>query len=262
MGDKAHALAARFAFIDEVGPSVDPDPDIEYTFYDFCPGLLTRYGKRSLRKDTANWLKTIFSRNPDGFWTGRLSTSALATSVAIVALRLSGEPEDAARVDAGFSWLCRNINADGGYGDTPESLSNVSTTLLCYSAVHFCRKGDAGDMTLGKMERWLSAKGIEIGSPGVVKSILDVYGRDYTFSVPILSMLTLCGVLPQSSLSGIHGLPFELTLLPASFYRFLNLRVVSYALPALIGVGIYLHRKRSSLRSLFSRIREKFVRPA
>ncbi len=206
--------------------------------------------------------KLIFSRNPDGFWTGRLSTSALATSVAIVALRLSGEPEDAARVDAGFSWLCRNINADGGYGDTPESLSNVSTTLLCYSAVHFCRKGDAGDMTLGKMERWLSAKGIEIGSPGVVKSILDVYGRDYTFSVPILSMLTLCGVLPQSSLSGIPGLPFELTLLPASFYRFLNLRVVSYALPALIGVGIYLHRKRSSLRSLFSRIREKFVRPA
>lgn len=206
--------------------------------------------------------KLISSRNPQGFWTGRLSTSSLSTSVAIVALRLSGDPDDASRVDAGFSWLCRNINADGGYGDTPESISNVSTTLLCYSAVYFCRKGDAGDMTLGKIERWLSEKGIEIGSPGLVKSILDVYGRDYTFSVPILSMLTICGVLPQSSLSGIPGLPFELTLLPASFYRFLNLRVVSYALPALIGVGIYLHRKRSSGRSLFSRIREKFVDPA
>ena len=206
--------------------------------------------------------KLISTRNPDGFWTGRLSTSALATSVAIVALRLSGEPEDAARVDAGFSWLCQNINADGGYGDTPESLSNISTTLLCYSAISFCRTGDSGKQTLISMEKWLSENEINIGSPGVVKSILKVYGNDYTFSVPILSMLTLCGVLPLSSLAGIPRLPFELTLFPASFYRFLNLRVVSYALPALIGVGIYLHRKRKDGPAIFSRIRENFVQPA
>jgi squalene-hopene/tetraprenyl-beta-curcumene cyclase len=81
-------------------------------------------------------------RNPEGFWAGRLSTSALATSVAIVALKLSSDPGDQGRVGAGFTWLCRNINSDGGYGDTPESVSNLSTTLLCYSAIYFCQEGD------------------------------------------------------------------------------------------------------------------------
>ena len=204
----------------------------------------------------------ISKRNPEGFWTGRLSTSALSTSVAIVALKLSGNPDDRKRVETGFSWLCRNINPDGGYGDTPESLSNLSTTLLCYSAIHFCQNADSGKHVLSAMDKWLAGKGISIDSPDVVRSILDIYGNDYTFSVPILSMLTLCGVLPASSLDMIPRLPFELTLLPSSFYRFLNLRVVSYALPALIGVGIYHHRKKRKGFAGIRYLRERFVKPA
>ncbi|MBN2667194.1 MAG: squalene--hopene cyclase [Bacteroidales bacterium] len=204
----------------------------------------------------------ISKRNSEGFWTGKLSTSALSSSVAIVALKLSDNPDDRNRVESGFTWLCRNINADGGYGDTPESLSNLSTTLLCYSAIHFCQAGDSGKHVLETMDKWLAGNGISIGSPGVVRSILDIYGNDYTFSVPILSMLTLCGVLPESSLDRIPRLPFELTLLPASFYRFLNLRVVSYALPALIGVGIYHHRKRRKVLPGIRQMRDKLIKPA
>ncbi|HNY53820.1 MAG TPA: prenyltransferase/squalene oxidase repeat-containing protein [Bacteroidales bacterium] len=204
----------------------------------------------------------ISKRNPEGFWTGRLSTSALSTSVAIVALKLSGNPDDRNRVETGFSWLCRNINSDGGYGDTPESLSNLSTTLLCYSAIHFCQNADSGKHVLSAMDKWLAGKGISIDSPDLVRSILDIYGNDYTFSVPILSMLTLCGVLPASSLDMIPRLPFELTLLPSSFYRFLNLRVVSYALPALIGVGIYHHRKKRKGFAGIRYLRERLVKPA
>ena len=204
----------------------------------------------------------ISKRNAEGFWTGRLSTSALSTSVAIVALKLSGNPDDRNRVEAGFTWLSRNINSDGGYGDTPESVSNLSTTLLCYSAIHFCRTGDSGKHILASMDKWLAGQGINMDSSDVVRSILDIYGNDYTFSVPILSMLTLCGVLPGSSLFRIPRLPFELTLLPASFYRFLNLRVVSYALPALIGVGIYHHRKRNKGLPGIRQLREKLVKPA
>ncbi|MFZ2339786.1 MAG: prenyltransferase/squalene oxidase repeat-containing protein [Bacteroidales bacterium] len=204
----------------------------------------------------------IDKRNSEGFWTGRLSTSALSTSVAIVALKLSGNTEDHSRVEAGFTWLCRNINSDGGYGDTPESVSNLSTTLLCYSAIHFCQKGDSGKHVIAAMDKWLAGYGININSSDVVRSILDVYGNDYTFSVPILSMLTLCGVLPASSLDSIPRLPFELTLLPASLYRFLNLKVVSYALPALIGVGIYHHSKRSKGIPGIRQIREKLIGPA
>lgn len=207
-------------------------------------------------------VQLLGKRNPEGFWTGRLSTSALSTSVAIVALKLSENPDDRKRVEAGFKWLCRNINPDGGFGDTPESLSNLSTTLLCYSAIHFCRKAESGKEVLTSMDRWLAAYGIKIGSPGVVSSIMNIYGNDYTFSVPILSMLTLCGVLPASSLVSIPRLPFELTMLPASFYRFLNLRVVSYALPALIGVGIYHHRMRGKGLPGIWHLREKLVKKA
>jgi squalene-hopene/tetraprenyl-beta-curcumene cyclase len=204
----------------------------------------------------------VTKRNSEGFWTGRLSTSALSTSVAIVALKLSDYADDRSRVESGFSWLCRNINADGGYGDTPESVSNLSTTLLCYSAIYFCQEEDSGRHAIAAMDNWLAGIGIKMDSSGVVRSILDIYGNDYTFSVPILSMLTLCGVLPASSLDSIPRLPFELTLLPASFYRFLNLRVVSYALPALIGVGIYHHRKRSKGIPGIRHMREKLIRPA
>ena len=201
-------------------------------------------------------------RNPEGYWTGKLSTSALSTAVAIVALKTASSADDQDRITAGFNWLCRNINADGGFGDTTASDSNVSTTLLCYAAVKFCQKADNGLQVIRAMENWLAGNRIDFDSETITKSILTLYGKDYTFSIPILSMLTLCGVLPSSSLKKIPGLPFELALLPASWYRFFNLRVVSYALPALIGVGIYLHTHRKKRILRFGLIRDKFIKPA
>ena len=201
-------------------------------------------------------------RNPEGFWTGRLSTSALSTAVAIVALKTANDADDKDRIISGFDWLCRNINTDGGFGDTTGSVSNVSTTLLCYAAVNFCQNGGNGFPVMKAMENWLAGKGIDINAETITTSILKFYGKDYTFSIPILSMLTLCGVLPSSSLKKIPGLPFELTLLPASWYRFFNLRVVSYALPALIGVGIYLHKHRKKRIFTYGLIRDRFIKPA
>lgn len=198
----------------------------------------------------------------NGYWTGKLSSSALSTAVAIVALKIADDNSDNELVTRGFNWLCKHINTDGGYGDTPESISNVSTTLLCYAAISYCQVDGNGQMTLNAMDRWLLAQGISIDSGNVTTAILELYGNDRTFSIPIISMLTLCGAIPAESLEKVPVLPFELTLLPASFYRFVNLQVVSYALPALIGVGIYLHRhrkKRVLRRGLY---RDLFVRKA
>jgi squalene cyclase len=217
--------------------------DLESAFRDACRQLLAE-------------------RNREGSWTGCLATSALSTAVAIVALKKANDPSDNERISAGFEWLCKHINADGGFGDTRESLSNMSTTLLCYAAVSYCGTGDNRETTLSAIENWLSQKGLNLHPSAITKSILDFYGRDYTFSVPILSMLVVCGVIPESSASGIPALPFEFTLLPQKFYRFVNLRVVSYALPALIGVGIYLHRSRRKGFPGYRMIRERFVRPA
>jgi hypothetical protein len=199
-------------------------------------------------------------RNQKGFWTGELATSALSTAVAVVALKVAGHESDRERVHLGFEWLLGNINADGGYGDTTESVSNVSTTLLVYSALKFCQTGQEGVSALKAIEKWLSERGIDIGSDTITKSILKFYGNDYTFSVPIISMLSLCGSIPSSSMEKIPQLPFELALLPSSFYRFLNLRVVSYALPALIGVGIYEHMHHKN--RLAGRLRNLFIKPS
>jgi squalene-hopene/tetraprenyl-beta-curcumene cyclase len=206
--------------------------------------------------------RLVAERNREGFWTGRLSTSALSTAVAIAALKVAGNDSDKNRIISGYNWLCKNINADGGYGDTVSSVSNVSTTLLCYAAVKYCQDDEEGLPILIKMEKWLEGEGITIDPKTITGSIFKFYGKDYTFSIPILSMLILCGVIPSSSTRKIPVFPFELTLLPASLYRFFNLRVVSYALPALIGVGIFLHKqRRKGILSALS-MRKLFIKPA
>jgi squalene-hopene/tetraprenyl-beta-curcumene cyclase len=75
-------------------------------------------------------------------------------------------------------------------------------------------------------------------------------------------MLVICGVMDERSCRNIPQLPFELVLLPSSWYSFLNLRVVSYALPALIAMGIFIFKKRKRHNPLMAFIRRKAVAPS
>jgi prenyltransferase beta subunit len=202
-------------------------------------------------------------QNSNGFWSGMLSSSALSTATAIVALKIYGDRADDELIQSGYNWLCSNINGDGGFGDTPASESNVSTSLLCYAAVYYCQPCDNnGKDILRAVESFLETKSITLNSLNITSSILQFYGNDYTFSVPILSMLALCGVLTEEASRHIPRLPFELSLMPASLYRFFNLQVVSYAIPALIGVGIYLHSHNRSNFSISGIYRNRAVEPS
>jgi squalene cyclase len=202
-------------------------------------------------------------QNGEGFWTGRLSSSALSTATSIVALKINGNPEDNSHVQSGLNWLYLNINSDGGFGDTPESESNVSTSLLSYAAICYCNNNDQkGKIILNSVEKFLESKGITINGKDITSSVLAFYGKDYTFSVPILSMLVICGVINDDAVIYIPRLPFELSLLPASYYRFFNLQVVSYAIPALIGVGIFIHSIRKSRLSFGNIYRNRSIDPA
>lgn len=205
----------------------------------------------------------LLEQNTAGFWTGQLSSSALSTAVAIVALKINGDAEDEARIESGYHWLCATINVDGGFGDTPGSKSNVSTSLLSYAAIYYCQPAKEDENpVLRRIENYLTSRHISLQAETVTSSILQFYGKDYTFSVPILSMLTVCGVLPMEACNRIPRLPFELSLFPASWYRFFNLQVVSYAIPALIGVGIYIHSKRNRGFWPFRHIRNTCIRPS
>ena len=202
-------------------------------------------------------------RNKDGFWSGHLASSALSTAVAIVALKINKRSTDQDIIAAGLHWLIVNQNTDGGYGDTPESVSNISTTLLCYASLFYCGGGNAAsDIALLNINRYLARHNIDLTKGNITESVLSFYGKDFTFSVPILSMLVICGVLDQHACSKIPQLPFEFTLLPARWYNFFNLRMVSYALPALIGVGIFIFRTNKLKNPLLRWIRNRSIHPA
>src|SRR5947209_406677 len=186
----------------------------------------------------------LAERHPDGYWVGELSTSALSTATAIGALALV-QKQRATReyqnlIDDGVAWLTGHQNADGGWGDTVKSFSNISTTMLCRAAVHLA--GAAGEYreTLTRADRWLAER---YGTTPAehAEAVRRRYGRDRTFSVPILMTCALAGLVDWRE---VPNLPFELACFPQAWYRWLGLPVVSYALPALIAIGqsVFHHR--------------------
>jgi prenyltransferase beta subunit len=199
-------------------------------------------------------------RNPAGYWEGRLSSSALGVAVSITALHFYDAPGNVSEISSGLEWLEANMNPDGGFGDSPGSGSNVSTSLLCYSAVKACNKNDQESPLLLKIADYLRSQNIDVNSEQLIPAILDFYKTDRTFSVPILTMCALCGVPGKEAFDSIPQLPFELSLLPRSFYRMLNLSVVSYAIPALIAVGIAIFRFKKRKNPLMRWIREASVK--
>lgn len=194
--------------------------------------------------------------NEDGFWKGRLSSSALGVAVAVAALHFDDALKNSEQIQHGISWLRDNINEDGSYGDTPESPGNVSTSLLVYAALNLYAEEKQNREAQLKIGGYLQSYQIDTDSPEVIDFILSYYRKDYTFSVPILAMCGLCGVPDESAFNRIPQLPFELSLLPRRFYRILNLSVVSYAIPALIAVGILIFKKKKS--GAFWRLMRRF----
>ncbi len=196
------------------------------------------------------------SRAPGGWWEGELSGSALSTATAVFALALyeqekRGSAGDAPALDAcrrlvrsGLHWIITRQNADGGWGDTLLSISNISTTALCWAALTV-GTGETEQAATGA-ETWLRQHAGSLEPGTLSRAIAGRYGKDHTFSVPILTMCALAGRLGKDPWRFVPQLPFELAALPRHWFRFLRLPVVSYALPALIAMGLVRHARRKS----------------
>lgn len=185
--------------------------------------------------------------NENGFWTGKLSSSALGVAVSIAAFHFHNPEQNKKEIQLGFSWLKNNINTDGSYGDTPESKGNISTSLLVYASLNLYSNQDPSLKQLqNNIATYLQQNNIDIYSNRIADAILEHYQKDYTFSVPILTLCALCGIPEKDAFRKIPQLPFELALMPQKIYRLLNLSVVSYAIPALIAVGIIIFKKKKS----------------
>ena len=185
----------------------------------------------ALRKATTTLLAEL---SPKGHWIGRLSSSALSTATAVIALNRVDPRAHAAQIQSGLQWLAQHANPDGGWGDTVLSKSNISTTALVWAAFGACHADSLFPETVARAASWLElhSKGLSLN-----EAIAARYGKDHTFSVPILMVLALSGRLGANGWEKVPALPFELAALPRSFYGAIRLPVVSYALPALIAIG-------------------------
>jgi squalene-hopene/tetraprenyl-beta-curcumene cyclase len=202
-------------------------------------------------------LRTLTSRLLDartagGWWQGHLSSSALSTATTITALVRVDRTRHARAIIAGVAWLVTNQNADGGWGDTTRSASNISTTALAWAACSLAagvpvgeddRLADAVQVALRACEGWLRRVAGGLEPEAIVKALDKRYGKDRTFSVPILTTLAVAGKLGdgEKAWRRVPQLPFELAACPHQWFQWLRLPVVSYALPALIAIGQVRH---------------------
>ena len=177
-------------------------------------------------------------RNAAGHWEGELASSALSTATACVALRGVDAERHAPQIASGARWLAAHQNADGGWGDTTLSKSNLSTALLCWSALRLCmEEGREKREALARAEAWITARTGSLEPGALARAVVARYGKDKTFSVPILMLCAICGTLGERPWRRVLPLPFELAALPRSWFGAIGLPVVSYALPALIAIG-------------------------
>jgi squalene-hopene/tetraprenyl-beta-curcumene cyclase len=192
----------------------------------------------------------LAERVPEGHWVGELSTSALSTATAAMALHLANPFEHRERIDAAMRWLAEHQNADGGWGDTVKSVSNVSTSMLCRAAFKLVGEKEYTDTVL-RLEEYLTtlAGGRAERRAAAIRAR---YGKDHTFSVPILMT---CAIARLVKWDEVPRLPFELACLPQSWYRFAKMPVVSYALPALIAIGQCVHHHRRSRNPVRNAVR-------
>ncbi len=195
-------------------------------------------------------LLTLQSRN--GMWKGHLSSSAISTAVALFALHAVDAKQHAVSIERAAAWLNATMYPDGTWGDSPESPSNMTATLLSYAALSAVGK------PAKETETYLTKRLGGLSDDALVKGVLSYYGTDLTFSAPILVTCALAGLI--DNWNKIPQLPFELAVLPQRLYRFLQLPVVSYAIPALIAVGILRYKK--GRKGVLTPLRESFIKPS
>jgi squalene-hopene/tetraprenyl-beta-curcumene cyclase len=227
---------------------------------------MLRAGQLDLERLSAALDKTggdlLAARAPEGHWIGELSSSALSTATALIALsvaqRESSFHAPPTVLRSGLNWLVHQVNQDGGWGDTILSISNISTTALCWAAFGTTSgEGASHGSLLSRVEDYLQreieAVGGLLGKDGresehrrapldpamLAQAIINRYGKDRTFSAPILTACALAGRsgTGREAWRRVIPLPFELAALPHQFFAALRLPVVSYALPALIAIG-------------------------
>ena len=127
--------------------------------------------------------RLLAERNSAGHWSGELSSSALSTATATFALHeLSRLPLSSSRIGgldqlikSGVQWLIANQNADGGWGDTIRSISNISTTVLCWSALR--PFGSQNARVMAAAEAWIAKRAGSMMAGDIASPVQIISGK-------------------------------------------------------------------------------------
>lgn len=211
-------------------------------------------GEQVLKEAYRQVRDTLFSECSEaGSWNGDLSLSVISTATSLSAFcvverhgllsELNAFLAEKDRVTPSdlhdsmkrcMTYLVSVQNADGGWGDSDRSYSNIAASMLTKAALTLMLGTDSGvrysDIIQGALERarpYLDSQGHEDG-------VRRRYGKDRTFAVPILMNCALAGFVPWSE---VAQLPYEAAILPHWLLGLLQIPVVSYAVPALVAVG-------------------------
>jgi squalene-hopene/tetraprenyl-beta-curcumene cyclase len=202
-----------------------------------------------------NARRELLARHTGDHWDGHLASSALATATAVVALAIAGSSRKL--IAGGLDWIVAHQNPDGGWGDTIASPSNISTTMLCWAACGMPESGKSVERTVGMAERFIVAETGSLAPDRLAQTIAAHYGKDRTFSVPIVMTCALAGRLGPDPWRLVPQLPFELAALPHQLFSWLRLPVVSYALPALVAIGQVRHSLRPTRNPVARLLRDR-----
>ncbi len=178
--------------------------------------------------------------NADGGWgdTPRARSNLSTTLIVVSALRVTDK-------DAVMGQLCGcAVDERPAKAGTTNGAPRVCSTA-------FRRPHHVTDPLLDAIENcqtageaWLLRAAGGADSAALSAAVTKRYGGDRTFAAPIMSLADWCGTLDGDLRWLGPQLPFALAALPQKLFRWLRLPVVSYALPALIAVGLYQWRRR------------------
>jgi squalene-hopene/tetraprenyl-beta-curcumene cyclase len=160
----------------------------------------------------------------DGGWTDRLSSSAVATGLAVVALAGAGRAAHRRPIEAGLDWLRDSQRADGGWSDADaDPPGSKSGTAFAMAAFRALQTADA-EVRVAAGRRFLAAAGGADRIPGMT----GPGPRTWPAAAAVVWAhvgLREPGSQPRQ--------PVEVVLLPRRLRS-----MVSIALPGVLGLGI------------------------
>ncbi len=149
-------------------PFADHNAMIDPSSPDLAGRVLEAFGKSGLRLGHPAVDRAVAylrrSQEADGAWFGRWGVNYVyGTWQALEGLRAVGVPADDEAVRAGADWLVARQQADGGWGETPESYADrslagtgpVTASQTAWAVAGLVAAGHGGSRAVRRGVRWL-----------------------------------------------------------------------------------------------------------